>query len=146
MALDEDLSKMKDEILTILPDVDCDVTKDRLNFFVWELNFLDSFLCLRSFAFAGECGMLHVIQKYKKFGRGCMLLSTAQIQKPTLRSSLLHPERMSSLIQILIPSPFMSQQKFGRLSWNSELNTPFRKYHRYHFQPTRMMIFLPPNL
>nr|XP_016473539.1 PREDICTED: late blight resistance protein R1-A-like [Nicotiana tabacum] len=52
MALDEDLSKMKDEILTILPDVDCDVTKDRLNFFVWELNFLDSFLCLRSFAFA----------------------------------------------------------------------------------------------
>nr|XP_009790701.1 PREDICTED: late blight resistance protein R1-A-like [Nicotiana sylvestris] len=66
MALDEDLSKMKDEILTILPDVDCDVTKDRLNFFVWELNFLDSFLCLRSFAFAGECGMLHVIQKIQE--------------------------------------------------------------------------------
>ncbi|XP_009596161.2 LOW QUALITY PROTEIN: putative late blight resistance protein homolog R1A-4 [Nicotiana tomentosiformis] len=66
MFLDKDLSKIRRDFLELRPSNIDDVSRDRLEFFLWELNFLDSFLSLQSFTFAGECGMLDVAQKMKE--------------------------------------------------------------------------------
>ncbi|KAG5604118.1 hypothetical protein H5410_025610 [Solanum commersonii] len=39
------------------------VARDRMDFFIWELKFLNCFLHLQSFTFASECGMLDISQK-----------------------------------------------------------------------------------
>ncbi|XP_016514913.2 late blight resistance protein R1-A [Nicotiana tabacum] len=66
MFLDKDLAKIRRDFLELRPSNIDDVSRDRLEFFLWELNFLDSFLSLQSFTFAGECGMLDVSQKMKE--------------------------------------------------------------------------------
>nr|XP_009798058.1 PREDICTED: LOW QUALITY PROTEIN: late blight resistance protein R1-A-like [Nicotiana sylvestris] len=65
MSSDKDLSNLKDAFLQLREhDSICDVVRDRMNFFVWELKMVDSFLGLQSCPFAGECGiMLNVTQK-----------------------------------------------------------------------------------
>ncbi|XP_070043410.1 late blight resistance protein R1-A-like isoform X1 [Nicotiana tomentosiformis] len=66
MFLDKDLSKTRRDFLEFRPSNIDDVSRDRLEFFLWELNFLDSFLSLQCFTFAGECGMLDVSKKMKE--------------------------------------------------------------------------------
>ncbi|KAG5604117.1 hypothetical protein H5410_025609 [Solanum commersonii] len=64
MYFNNELSDLKDCLLNELQDLKySDVARDRINFFLWELKFLDCFLHLKSFPFASECGMLHVSQK-----------------------------------------------------------------------------------
>ncbi|MCD7471153.1 hypothetical protein HAX54_011463 [Datura stramonium] len=67
MSFDKDLSELKDFFLELQEHNDiCDVARDRFKFFVWELKFLDNFLALQDFTFAGECGMLDVTQKMQQ--------------------------------------------------------------------------------
>lgn len=60
MAFDKDLYILKAGCLGLQREdnFDSDIKRDRINFFVWELKFLESFLGLKSFTFANECGML----------------------------------------------------------------------------------------
>ncbi|XP_015161019.1 putative late blight resistance protein homolog R1A-4 [Solanum tuberosum] len=71
MYFNNELSDLKDGLLSALQDANnslkyvsyTDVERDRINFFLWELKFLDCFLYLKSIPSASECGMLHVSQK-----------------------------------------------------------------------------------
>nr|Q6L403.1 RecName: Full=Putative late blight resistance protein homolog R1B-17 [Solanum demissum]AAT38770.1 Putative late blight resistance protein, identical [Solanum demissum] len=69
MYFNNELSGLKDRFLKSLL---AQKYPDRINFFLWELKFLDCFLHLQNFAFASECGMLDVSQKMlKNFKRMC---------------------------------------------------------------------------
>nr|Q6L439.2 PUTATIVE PSEUDOGENE: RecName: Full=Putative late blight resistance protein homolog R1A-4 [Solanum demissum]AAT39943.2 Late blight resistance protein, putative [Solanum demissum]ABO92984.1 putative disease resistance protein [Solanum tuberosum] len=64
MYFNNELSDQKVCLLRELKNLKySDDARDRINFFLWELKFLDCFLHLKSFPFASECGMLHVSQK-----------------------------------------------------------------------------------
>ncbi|KAG5604102.1 hypothetical protein H5410_025594, partial [Solanum commersonii] len=64
MYFNNELSNLKDRFLSTLQDQKySDVTMDRINFFLWDLKFLDCFLYLKRLPFASECGMLKVSQK-----------------------------------------------------------------------------------
>ncbi|KAH0753940.1 hypothetical protein KY290_024210 [Solanum tuberosum] len=64
MYFNNELSDLKDRLLNRLEySTYSDIVRDRINFFLWELKFLDCFLHLKSFPFASECGMLGVSQK-----------------------------------------------------------------------------------
>ncbi|XP_016463992.2 late blight resistance protein R1-A-like [Nicotiana tabacum] len=77
MFLDKDLSKIRHDFLEFRPSNIDDVSRDRLEFFLWELSFLDCFLSLQSFTFAGECGMLNFTQKMKEIWKKSMLVQQA---------------------------------------------------------------------
>ncbi|XP_049381105.1 putative late blight resistance protein homolog R1B-8 isoform X2 [Solanum stenotomum] len=64
MYFNNELSDLKDRLLS-MPQTQkySDVVRDQINFFLWELKFLDCFLHLKSLPFASECGMLKVSQK-----------------------------------------------------------------------------------
>ncbi|KAH0753932.1 hypothetical protein KY290_024202 [Solanum tuberosum] len=72
MYFNNELSDLKDCLLSVLQDkFSLDVGRGgRINFFLWELKFLDCFLYLKSFPFASECGMLNVSQKMIEFWKG----------------------------------------------------------------------------
>ncbi|KAG5604116.1 hypothetical protein H5410_025608 [Solanum commersonii] len=56
MYFNNELSDLKDCLLNELQDLKfSDVARDWINFFLWELKFLDCFLHLKSFPFASEC-------------------------------------------------------------------------------------------
>nr|Q8W1E0.1 RecName: Full=Late blight resistance protein R1-A; Short=Protein R1 [Solanum demissum]AAL39063.1 late blight resistance protein [Solanum demissum] len=65
MNFNNELSDLKNRFLfrTLRAQKCSDVARDRIDFFIWELKFLNCFLHLQSFAFASECGMLDISQK-----------------------------------------------------------------------------------
>ncbi|XP_049405940.1 putative late blight resistance protein homolog R1A-10 [Solanum stenotomum] len=64
MYFNNELSDLKDHLLRKLQYYATSyAVRDRINFILWELKFLDCFLYLKSFPFASECGMLNVSQK-----------------------------------------------------------------------------------
>nr|ABO93013.1 putative disease resistance protein [Solanum tuberosum] len=68
MYFNNELSDLKDCLLSVLQDkFSSDVGGGRINFFLWDLKFVDCFLYLKSFPFASECGMLNVSQKMIEF-------------------------------------------------------------------------------
>ncbi|XP_009764259.2 late blight resistance protein R1-A-like [Nicotiana sylvestris] len=77
MFLDKDLSKIRRDFLEFRPSNIDDVSRDRLEFFLWELSFLDCFLSLQSFTFAGECGKLNFTQKMKEIWKKSILVQQA---------------------------------------------------------------------
>ncbi|KAH0671117.1 hypothetical protein KY289_025610 [Solanum tuberosum] len=68
MYFNNELSDLKNSFRRRLEDfTDSDVGRDRINFFLWELKFLDCFLYLKRLPFASECGILNVSQKMIEF-------------------------------------------------------------------------------
>ncbi|XP_049405973.1 late blight resistance protein R1-A [Solanum stenotomum] len=65
MNFNNELSDLKNRFLfrTLRVQKYSDVARDRIDFFIWELKFLNCFLHLQSFTFARECGMLDISQK-----------------------------------------------------------------------------------
>ncbi|XP_049356872.1 putative late blight resistance protein homolog R1C-3 [Solanum verrucosum] len=62
MYFNNELSNLKDHLLVTLQN-NSDVERDRINFILWDLKFLDCFLHLKRLPFASECGMLEFSQK-----------------------------------------------------------------------------------
>nr|ABI34343.1 late blight resistance protein, putative [Solanum demissum] len=65
MNFNNELSDLKNRFLfrTLRVQEYSDVARDRIDFFIWELKFLNCVLHLQSFTFASECGMLDISQK-----------------------------------------------------------------------------------
>ncbi|MCD7471155.1 hypothetical protein HAX54_011465, partial [Datura stramonium] len=133
----KDLSSIKDRFLLL---VDCDyfpVTTDRFKFFLWELKFLDSFLSLQSFTFAGECGMLHLTQKMQQIWK---TLSDDSPDGFAYWSELHDICPMEEFITFHVPTEIRKTKLE-----NSELNTTLSpKYNGGLFQIARWMIVDDP--